>query len=104
MQAESLVPRIRTLLVEGLDLGLVADQLTPDFPLVGSGMVDSYGLQEMASFLETEFGVRVEDDAVSGTDFETIGAMARYVAARLEGAAPAAHDGPGTRGTNSPGR
>lgn len=102
MQAESIISRVRTLLVQGLDLGPIADRLTPDFPLVTSGVVDSYGLQELASFLETEFGVRVEDADLAGPDFETIGAISRYVAARLDPAA--AHDGPGTRGTNSPGR
>jgi acyl carrier protein len=51
--------------------------------LVKSGMIDSFGIVELVSFLESEYGVRIPDGEVSPENFETletIGALLRRCA------------------------
>lgn len=71
--------RIRELLITGLGLGYLGDKLTEDLPLLSSGLVDSYGLQELSSFLASEFGIVVADRELWQGNFETIASMARFV-------------------------
>ena len=40
--------------------------------LVKSGMVDSFGIVEIVSFLETEYGVRLPDGDVVPENFENL--------------------------------
>jgi acyl carrier protein len=60
----------------------------PDFPLdadarlLEHGIIDSMGVVEIVEFLQTRFGVDVRDDDITEDNLGTIGAIARYVAAR----------------------
>lgn len=80
-----LTATIRGLLVRGLDLGYLGEELTADLPLLSSDLVDSYGLQELASFFESEFGITVDDRDLRPANFETIRDMARFVSAARGG-------------------
>lgn len=55
------------------------EDLTPDYPLFEHKIVDSLGLLTVISFMETQFGIVVDDDELSPENFETIGAMAKLV-------------------------
>ena len=55
--------RLRTLLLEGLDLPDAANQVDFDQPLFGRGLeLDSLDTLEIVSLLEEEFGVFVSDE------------------------------------------
>lgn len=43
--------------------------------LVKSGWVDSFGIVEIVSFLESEYGVRLPDSEVAPENFETLAAI-----------------------------
>ncbi|MGE0142104.1 MAG: acyl carrier protein [Planctomycetota bacterium] len=57
--------------------------LTPDAPLVSSGIVDSAGVLQLVDWLETAFGVHLEDEAVALENFDSLRALARTVRERL---------------------
>ena len=60
--------------------------MQPDFVLADEdrllerGVVDSMGVAEMISLIESEFGVRASEDEISEANFGSLRAIARYVA------------------------
>ena len=58
-------------------------RLDEDDSLLGRGIIDSMGVMEVISFLETEFGVEVPDDDITEENLGTISAISRYVTARV---------------------
>jgi acyl carrier protein len=62
-------------------------QLTDDASLLDSGVVDSTGVMEIVTFIEGEFGIKVEDTEVVPDNLDTIGRVAAFVE-RKRGAAP----------------
>lgn len=62
--------------------GEVEEELTPDTPLVETGLVDSLGLFLLIDFLRRDFGVDIRPDEVVLANFETIRAMERFVAGK----------------------
>ncbi len=80
--------RIRRFIV---DTFYVSDPaaLADDTLLVTSGLVDSTGMLEIISFVESDLGVRVADDEMTPENLESIERIARFVArkqqARLAG-------------------
>jgi acyl carrier protein len=56
--------------------------LAPDLPLLERGVVDSTGVVELVEFLQDAFKITVADDEITEENLGTIGAIARYVAAR----------------------
>ena len=57
--------------------------LNDDASLMGNGIVDSMGVMEMIEFIESEFGVKVDDTEITEENLGTLNAIARYVAARI---------------------
>ena len=53
-----------------------------DDSLMGRGIIDSIGVMELVTFVQEEFGVTVEDDAITEENFGTIAAITRFVDAR----------------------
>jgi len=56
--------------------------LANDADLLGAGIVDSLGILRLVAFIEDRFGVKVPDEDVVFENFQSIGAMASYVAQR----------------------
>lgn len=67
------------MILSGVHLDVDPDELTTDFPLLESGLIDSFGIREIVSFLEADFGVRIPDEEVTLDNFATISAIARFV-------------------------
>ncbi|MEO0481801.1 MAG: acyl carrier protein [Planctomycetota bacterium] len=72
----AVIQELRRLLVRdyGAQPGLLADA-----PLVSTGLVDSAGVADLIDWLETRYGVRIEDDEVTFENFETLEALALLV-------------------------
>ena len=64
-----------------------AGALGPDVPLVQKGVIDSIELMQIVGFLETEFGIAVEDTDIVPGNFRSLATMAAFVE-RKRGAAP----------------
>jgi acyl carrier protein len=54
-------------------------EIADDTLLVTSGVVDSTGILEVIGFLETEFGIRIEDREMTPENLESIERMASFV-------------------------
>jgi acetyltransferase-like isoleucine patch superfamily enzyme/acyl carrier protein len=70
-------------------LGLAADTLPDDFDLLKEGVIDSFGLLELISSIEDEFGLAVDFESIDAVDLTAIGPFSRFVAtAAANGAEP----------------
>jgi acyl carrier protein len=68
--------------------GLTLDKVGDDFDLLKEGVIDSLGLIEMISQVESHFGVSVDFEALPTDDLTVIGPFSRYVAAQAKNGAP----------------
>ena len=76
--------RIRSLLGEVLQLGDRAANLEASTPLLGAlPEFDSMAVASVLAALEEQFDIEVEDDELGAETFETVGALAQYVEAKI---------------------
>jgi len=61
--------------------------LTDDASLITAGVVDSTGMLEVIEFLESEYGISIDDTEMTPENLETIGRIARFVAQKQAAAA-----------------
>ncbi len=71
--------KVRDYLVENFLFGDTEATLEDDQSLIDSGVIDSTGVLELITFLETEFGVAVEDDEVLPENLDSINNIAAYI-------------------------
>jgi acyl carrier protein len=76
-------------LVKKLSAFLVADILkqpgraiSPDEPLISSGLIDSFSLMDVALFVEDNFGVRIEDTELNADTFDNLTQLASLIQSR----------------------
>jgi acyl carrier protein len=62
-------------------------ELEPDALLVERGVIDSTGILEVVSFLETEYGVRILDEELLPENLGSIARIAAFVARKRARAA-----------------
>ncbi|WP_072377961.1 acyl carrier protein [Hyphomicrobium sp. NDB2Meth4] len=65
------------------------DGLGDDESLLGAGLIDSTGILELVSYLESEFGIVVNDEEIVPENLDSIGLITAYVA-RKQSAQPSA--------------
>lgn len=56
---------------------------SPEESLFESGLLDSFGLTDLVSALESEFAIRVPDSDLSPRKFDSIARIEAYVQSRL---------------------
>lgn len=66
----------------GRNPGLPPDSITPQTSLVTSDALDSIGVLDLMMELGERFGFELEEDAFALTHFESIDALATYVATK----------------------
>ncbi len=64
-------------------------QLSDTMSLLDTGIVDSTGLLEIIGFLQSEFGVAVEDDEIMPENLDGVSRIVGYVERKLKGRVPA---------------
>lgn len=57
-------------------------KLTPDTPLISSGLIDSFHLVDVAMTVEELFGVRIEDYELNADTFDTVEQLAELIQKR----------------------
>ena len=57
--------------------------ITHDASLLDAGIIDSTGVLELVSFLETTFGIEVQDDEMLPENLDSIRAISDYVSRKL---------------------
>ena len=58
---------------------VAARRMTDDDSLLESGVVDSLGILDLASFIESEFKVQLEDEEMSPENFDSIESITQFV-------------------------
>ncbi len=85
MSPEELLPRLKRLLIESLQLdGLDPDSIADDEPLFASRLgLDSVDALELVVALEREFGIAVPSEEIGGEAFVSLRTLADWLAPRL---------------------
>ena len=60
------------------------DAIAHDQSLLDAGIIDSTGVLELVCFLETTFGIEVQDDEMLPENLDSIRAISSYVSRKLE--------------------
>ena len=53
--------------------------LADDESLLGAGLIDSTGILELVSYLESEVGIVVQDEEIVPENLDSVGQIAAYV-------------------------
>lgn len=56
--------------------------ISPDEPLISSGLIDSFSLMDVALFVEDNFGVRIEDTELNSDTFDNLTQLATLIESR----------------------
>jgi len=56
--------------------------ITPDEPLLTSGLVDSFHLVDLALFIEDNFGVHIDDLELNASTFDSLDQLAALIQSR----------------------
>ena len=67
----------------GEELQAPQEALANDYPLITNHVIDSLGLLQIVSFLESEFSVEVQDEEIVPENFDTIAAIAKLAESKL---------------------
>jgi acyl carrier protein len=81
MRPEDLERKIRLLL--RTELG-VDEEVTADTELITTGLIDSVGLVRLATFLEREIDITVDNQDITVDNFGTLRRIEAYVQRRLD--------------------
>ncbi len=54
-------------------------KISPDEPLISSGLVDSFSLVDLALFVEDSFGAHIDDTELNSNSFDTIRQLAGLI-------------------------
>lgn len=56
--------------------------ISPDEPLLSSGLIDSFHLVDLALFVEDSFGVRIDDSELNSSTFDTVNQLVTIIQSR----------------------
>lgn len=56
-----------------------------DTSLIGEGIVDSTGILELIMYLEESFAIKVNDDEMTPTHFDSVATIAAFVERKRQG-------------------
>lgn len=70
---------VRTFLAENFSLGNNASKLASSQSLTERGFVDSVGIVEVLTFLETRYDIQISDDETVPENIDTIDNIVRFV-------------------------
>jgi len=81
--SEDVHARIRSYMISHFHLGRIRG-LGDEDSLLDARLIDSLGILELVGYLEDTFAIEVMDDELIPENFESIGAVARFVSKRSE--------------------
>jgi acyl carrier protein len=74
---------LENFIVEEIMLERKGTALDPEESLLNSGILDSLGLLRLIAFIEESFGIEVEDGEVVPENFDSIGAMNKFLKMKM---------------------
>lgn len=85
---DHLANEIRDYVVEYFLFGCGRDAITNETSLMEEGIVDSSGVMELVAFLESNYGIEVDDSELLPRNLESPRRIASYVRRKMRGNAP----------------
>ena len=82
--------QLRTFIVSNFLFGQDREDLTSDESFIDSGIVDSTGVLELVEFIESRYGIRVEDRELIPDNLDSLRQLEAFVKRKLAGEAPLA--------------
>lgn len=82
--------QLRTFIISNFLFGQDGDDLTPDESFIDSGIVDSTGVLELVEFIESQYGIRVEDRELIPGNLDSLRQLEAFVRRKLAGEQPLA--------------
>jgi len=82
--------QLRTFIVSNFLFGQDREDLTSDESFIDSGIVDSTGVLELVEFIESRYGIRVEDRELIPDNLDSLRQLEAFVRRKLEGEGPLA--------------
>jgi acyl carrier protein len=76
-----LIPKLATFLATDI-LKQPSRVISPDEPLISSGLIDSFSLMDVALFVEDNFGVRIEDTELNADTFDNLTQLTALIESR----------------------
>ena len=77
--------RLKQVLMDGLSDPVDANQIGPETALVSEGLaLDSVSLLELVVGIENEFDILLDDESLTVEHFESLAALATFIAAQLD--------------------
>ena len=79
---------IKHFIVNDLGWEGTVDQLTDDLPLIQSGALDSLGIVILIEFLESNYGITMEDGEIVSAHLGSLASIERYVKSKAPEGSP----------------
>jgi acyl carrier protein len=76
--------KIREFIVEEFMPDMSADELEDDFDLQTGGAVDSLGLLKLVAWLESEYGISVDESELGPESLRTVNSINEFINERRE--------------------
>jgi acyl carrier protein len=57
--------------------------ISPEEPLLSSGMIDSFHLVDLSLFVEHNFGVRIDDTELNASSFDNLNQLVSFIRSRM---------------------
>ena len=77
-------PQIREFIGENFLFGEDPNRLAGDDSLVENGVIDSTGVMELVTFLESSFEVKVKDEELVPRNLDSINNLVRFIEGKVE--------------------
>lgn len=82
---EAIEERLKKVLIERTNAEVPIEKIRSDIALVGSGLaLDSVALLEFVVGVEEEFGLIIDDSALTVQQFESLRTLAKFIQGELE--------------------
>jgi len=81
-KAANVEEKVREYIVRNLMLKRAGTVLDPDLQLLETGIMTSFGIVELVTYLENTFGVVIEEHDIVPENFQTVRAITRLVETR----------------------
>jgi acyl carrier protein len=82
---KGLEPQIREFIAKNLLYSTEGFAYADDVSLLREGVIDSLGVVELVAFVQTTFGVKVDQQEVIPDNFDSVARLAAYVRSKLPG-------------------
>ena len=78
----SVAEEVEKFIVEEIALGTGVESVGHDEDLLAQDVIDSLGIVELVSFLESRFGIKVGDDDLLPENFSSVNSVVAFVEAK----------------------